>query len=108
MRVLFDTGSTTSSLTLAAARRAGIRIDRPSDSSAAGLAPGSTLRAWTARVDAIRLGDGDEVNMPLLIVDKPHANADMIMGLDFFVRHRVWIDHNRHVLLFTASDDHAH
>lgn len=104
MRVLFDTGSPTSSITLAAARQAGIGPDRPSDSTAAGLAPGSTLRAWTATVEAVRLGNGDETTMPMLIVDKPHANADVIIGLDFFVRHRVWIDRSRHALLFAAFE----
>jgi predicted aspartyl protease len=106
MRVLFDTGSPGSSMTLAAARRAGISIDGPADTATAGLAPGSALRAWTARVDALRLGDGAAMAMPLLIVDKPHANADIIIGLDFFLRHRVWIDRGSHVLRFTALPGH--
>lgn len=103
MRVLFDTGSPISSMTLAAAQRAGISVTGPSDGTASGLAPGSTLRAWTAKVIQVRLGDGDEIEMPILIVDKPHANADMIIGYDFFARHRVWIDRSRHILRYAGS-----
>jgi predicted aspartyl protease len=102
MRVLFDTGSPTSSMTLVAARRAGIAVDGASDSTASGLAPGSALRAWSANVDAVRLGDGDAADMPMQIVDKPHANADIIIGFDFFARHRVWMDRSQHVLRFTG------
>ncbi|WP_206244892.1 aspartyl protease family protein [Novosphingobium terrae] len=108
MRVLFDTGSPTSSMTLAAARRAGLPVDGPADSVAAGLAPDSALRAWSVSVDALRLGDSDDIELPLLIVDKPHANADMIMGLDFFTHHRVWIDRSRHVLLFAPLATKMH
>ncbi len=106
MRVLFDTGSPTSSMTLAAAQRAGISVSGAADSTAAGLAPGSALRAWTARVDGLRLGDGEAVAMPLQIVDKPHANADIIIGLDFFLQHRVWIDRSRHMLRFAGLSGH--
>ncbi len=104
VRVLFDTGSPGSSMTLAAAKRAGVAVAGPPDDGVYGL--GATrLRAWNARVADIRLGAARGRDVPMLVVDKPNASADMIAGFDFFRRHRVWIDRRHNRLVFTPIDD---
>ena len=103
VRVLFDTGSPASSMTLAAATRTGVAITGSPDTSAAGVGMTVPLRAWTATIALMRIGDEQTTDVPLAVIDKPNASADMIAGFDFFRRHRVWIDLRHNRLVFQAA-----
>lgn len=103
MRVLFDTGSPDSSMTLAAAARAGVRVSGPPDAGQFGLGMASALKAWTTTLASLTLG-AETVPRPVLaVVDKPQASADMLIGFDFFATHRVWIDKAGGRLLFRPN-----
>ena len=104
VRVLFDTGSPTSSMTLAAAMRAGVAVAGAPDGATAGIG-NVPLRAWTARIAGISLGGRVAHDVAIQVVDKPNASADMIAGFDFFLRHRVWIDQKDRRLVVQASGD---
>ena len=105
VRVLFDTGSPVSSMTLAAATRTGVPVGATSDAGEAGIGMDTPLRAWTTRIAGISLGGRVADAVPVEVVDKPNASADMIAGFDFFLRHRVWIDRMGRRLVFRAGDD---
>jgi predicted aspartyl protease len=105
MRVLFDTGSPVSSMTLAAARTAGVPVGDTPGEGARGLGMDAPLRAWTAHLRELDLGGRVSRDVTIQVVDKPNASADMIAGFDFFRRHRVWIDKKNHRLVFQAASD---
>lgn len=105
LRVLFDTGSPVSSMTLAAAQRAGMTVAGKPDDDVSGVGTAAPLRAWTSRIPALGLGSRVVRDVPIQVVDKPNASADMIAGFDFFMRHRVWIDAKGHRLVFRMTDD---
>ncbi len=103
VRVLFDTGSPISSMTLAAAKRTGVSVADAPDGTTAGI--GNTpLRAWRTRVAEIGLGGRVAHDVALQVVDKPNASVDMIAGFDFFLSHRVWIDQDARRLVVQAAD----
>lgn len=103
VRVLFDSGSPGSSMTLAAAGRTGVRVAGPPNAGEGGLGMTSPLRAWTTTLPSLVLGDETFQRPSLLVVDKPNASADMLIGFDFFATHRVWIDKAGGRLLFRAN-----
>lgn len=104
VRVLFDTGAPGSSMTLAAANRTGVTVSGAPATNASGIGMTQPLRAWRANLARLRIGEDLTTDVPLTVIDKPNASADMIAGFDFFLRHRVWVDlaHNR--LVFRAAD----
>ena len=104
VRVLFDTGSPVSSMTLAAARRSGVPVAGAPDGNASGVGTDMPLRAWTSHIAAISLGDRVARDVSIQVVDKPNASADVIAGFDFFLRHRVWIDRKGGRLVFQVLD----
>ena len=104
VRVLFDTGAPGSSMTLAAASRTGVTVAGAPDTNASGIGMTQPLRAWTANLAQLRIGEDLTTDVPLTVIDKPNASADMIAGFDFFLRHRVWVDLPHHRLVFRAAD----
>lgn len=105
VRVLFDTGSPISSMTLAAAARTGVSVAGAPDGATAGVGMAIPLRTWTARIGGISLGGRIAHDVAIQVVDKPNASADLIAGFDFFLRHRVWIDQKGRRLVVQATDD---
>lgn len=104
IRAVFDTGAGGSLLSLAAARRAGITPDSP------GVLPGGfsrglgskIVRSWIAPVESVKLGDGEEVrHSKIRIGDIDLGNADMLIGIDFFLSHRVYVANKDRRLYFT-------
>lgn len=103
LRVLFDTGSPVSSITLQAAQRSGVPVGNVPDEDAAGVG-GGPLRTWASRISEIGLGGQVTRDVPIQVVDKPNASADMIAGFDVFLRHRIWIDRKGRRLVIQMTD----
>jgi len=110
LRVLFDTGTEHSAMTLAAAKKAGV------NPQAAGKAPlggslgvggGVPMATWPARFESFKIGEEEIIGALLRVVDKPNASADMLLGADFFVGHRVFISKSQHKLYFAANQDNV-
>ncbi len=103
LRAVFDTGASMSVLSLAAAARAGIKTDSP------GVVPAGasrglgrhTVPTWIAPFASFKVG-GEEIRRTRLrIGDIGLSNADMLIGADFFLSHRIYVANSQRKLFFT-------
>ncbi|MHB8285643.1 MAG: aspartyl protease family protein [Caulobacteraceae bacterium] len=104
IRVMFDTGAEASVLSLRGARLGGIRTDGPGVKPA-GYSGGVGLRpvqTWLAPVASFQLGDEEIKNSQLRIGDIGDS-ADMLIGADFFLSHRVYVANEQHKLYFSYN-----
>jgi tetratricopeptide (TPR) repeat protein len=105
IRVEFDTGAATSVLSLKAAARAGIKPDSPGvvDAGATwGIGKG-TIPSYNAPVASFKIGDEEIKSTRLRIADIDLPNADMLLGADFFLAHRIYVANSQHKLYFTYA-----
>jgi tetratricopeptide (TPR) repeat protein/predicted aspartyl protease len=107
IRVMFDSGASTSSLTLPAAERAGITPQSPGVTSG-GLqgGVGSALRdSWIAPFKSFKLNTEEIQNTHLRIADLGplQQQADMLLGADFFLSHHIFIAYRLRKLFFTYN-----
>jgi tetratricopeptide (TPR) repeat protein/predicted aspartyl protease len=104
IRVAFDSGATRSVLTLRAAQRAGVRVDGPGvTASGVMVAAGRRLaRVWTAPFDSFEIG-GEQVKNTRVQVADVESDADMILGADFFLSHRIYIARSQDRIYFTYN-----
>jgi len=107
VRVEFDTGSPRSAISLSAANRAGVK---PGDAGVveagymSGITAGSYRRNWLAPFASFKLGDEQVTNFKLLMGDYGlNGDADLLIGADFFISHRVLISYSQHKLYFTYT-----
>lgn len=105
MKAMFDTGALGVVMSLTTARRAGIDPGMPGVTPA-GFASGlgkNRVPAWRARVDSIDIG-GEGIKTPwVTITDQPFDRFDMIVGADFFLTHRIYVD-NAHQRMFVTYE----
>ncbi len=109
IRVLFDTGAGVSTLSLDAAKRAGITPD------SAGVIPaGMTsgmgrhlVPTWIAPFASFKIGDEEIRNTRLRIgalgLYSDRRPVDMLLGPDFFLSHRVYVANSQRKLYFTYN-----
>ena len=105
IEVLFDTGSAVSILTLAAARHAGITPTSPGvveGGSASGIGHRVTT-TWIARFPSFKLGDEEIDHAKLRFGDISLLGADMLIGADFFLSHRIYVASSQSKLYFTSN-----
>ena len=105
IRVMFDTGSWASLLSLHAASRAGIKTDSPGvvpSGVSYGVGPGG-VRTWIAPFQSFKIGDEEIRNTHLRIGDIDLSEADMLIGADFFLSHRVYVASSERKLYFTYN-----
>jgi len=107
VRVEFDTGSPRSILSLSAANKAGVKPGDPGVAEAGymtGITAGSFRRNWLAPFANFKLGDEQVTNFKLMMGDYGlGGDADMLIGADFFISHRVLISYSQHKLYFTYT-----
>jgi len=106
IRVAFDTGAFTSVLSLKAAERAGVKPDSPgvvASGYTRGIGRGMT-QEYIAPFASFKIGDGEEIkNARLRIADIGLDNADMLLGADFFVSHRIFVANKEHRLYLSYN-----
>jgi tetratricopeptide (TPR) repeat protein len=106
IRVAFDTGAFVSVLSLKAAERAGVRPDSPgvvASGYARGIGRGMTM-SYIAPFASFKIGDGEEIkNTKLRIADIGLDDADMLVGADFFISHRVFVANKEHKLFLSYN-----
>ncbi|HEY0314272.1 MAG TPA: tetratricopeptide repeat protein [Allosphingosinicella sp.] len=115
LRAGFDTGAGRTMLTRKAAARLGVKPDSPGVIEA-GASHGlgrRIARSWIAPFQSIRIGDEEIRNIRLFIADTELGEADMLIGADFFISHRVYVDNAAHRIFFTYTggkvfDSNAH
>jgi tetratricopeptide (TPR) repeat protein len=106
IRVLFDTGAFASVLSLREAERAGVKVDSPGvvdGGYTSGVGRG-VVKSYIAPFSSFKFADGEEIqNARLRIADLNIGMADMIIGGDFFLSHRVFIANSQNKLYFTYN-----
>jgi tetratricopeptide (TPR) repeat protein/predicted aspartyl protease len=105
IHVLFDTGAAVSTLTLEAARRAGITPNSPGvvdGGSSFGIGH-KVRKTWIARFDSFKLGDEDIRHAKLRFGELSLVDADMLIGADFFLSHRIYVATSQRKLYFTYN-----
>jgi tetratricopeptide (TPR) repeat protein/predicted aspartyl protease len=104
--VLFDSGAFKSLLSLRAAARAGVKVDSPGVIDG-GLTAGvgrNMVRSYIAPFASFKFADGEEIkNARLRIADVDIGIADMLIGADFFLSHRIFVANNQGKLYFTYN-----
>lgn len=107
IRVLFDTGSPRSMLSLAGAKRAGITPTSPGVEPAGVMEDlgGKGATSWIAPVALFQIGNEKITNTHLMIsdFDGSQLHADMILGTDFFLSHHVYVANSQDKLYFTYN-----
>ena len=105
IRVVFDTGAAQSILTLKAAARAGVKPsnDKVVASDIIGGLGARGIETWIARFDSFDLGGEQIKNGRLLMGDIELHDADMLLGADFFLSHRVLIAETQREIFFTYN-----
>jgi len=105
LRVIFDTGADVSMLSLRAAERAGVTPDTPGVVKA-GLVGGIGARgaqAWLGPFDSFKIGDEEVKHTQLRFGDLTLGDADMLVGADFFLSHRIYVATSQRKLYFTYN-----
>lgn len=91
MTAIIDSGAGASSITLRAAKRAGLKLDAPGVTRA-GVAHGVGDRKaarWRTSFDTFQIGDEIVRNAELGVADYELGQIDMLLGADFLRAHRV-------------------
>jgi predicted aspartyl protease/Flp pilus assembly protein TadD len=106
IRVAFDTGAFTSLLSFKAAARAGIKPDSPGvvDAGTTGGIGRGRARSYIGTFASFKIGDGEEIkNAKLRFADMDLEMADMLLGADFFVSHRIFVANKEHRLFLSYN-----
>lgn len=109
LRALFDTGASTSFLSLRAAERVGLKPDGPGVTPA-GMSGGlgrRFVKTWIGPVASIKIGDEETRNTRLRFGGDDFADIDMLIGADFFLSHHVYWSNNLHKMYFTFNGGHV-
>jgi predicted aspartyl protease/tetratricopeptide (TPR) repeat protein len=88
---LLDTGAPHTSLTLKAARRAGIEERNLTPYGRAGGAGEGKVTSWTGSVDLFELGGEKISHNRFHIDDADGRDHDILVGLDYFLSHRIYV-----------------
>ena len=102
LRAIFDTGAGSSILSLDAAKRAGLTPRSPGvvpSGTARGLGR-SMVQTWIAPIQTVKIGTEEVRNIKMHIGDIGEA-ADMLIGEDFFLSHRVYVANSLRHMYFT-------
>lgn len=106
IRVAFDSGAFTSVLSTKAAARAGVTPNTPGVVEAGysrGIGKGM-VKSYLAPFASFKIGDDEEIrNTKLRIADLDLGFADMLLGADFFVSHRIFVANREQKLYLTYN-----
>ena len=105
IRALLDTGASISMMKVAAAARAGVKTTSEgvtSTTSSFGIS-GQGADSWKAPVSSFAFGDEEIRNTKLRIAKIELEDADMLIGADFFLSHRIFVSNSQGRLYFTYN-----
>lgn len=105
IRVMFDTGAGASVLSLKAAERAGVKPDSPGVVDAGydhGIGRG-TVKSYIGPFASFKIGDEEIRNTRLRFGETGVEKADMLLGVDFFLSHRIYVARSQNKLYFTYN-----
>jgi tetratricopeptide (TPR) repeat protein len=99
---LFDTGATTV-ISTRAARRAGVAEAAMTPAGTIYGAGRGSAKAWTASFEKFEIGGEAILHNRLHVADFQLDEADMLLGIDFFLSHRIYVSQKRSKMFFTYS-----
>jgi len=105
IQILFDTGAATSVLNLRAAERAGVKTDSEGvvkTNLSHGIGS-HAVQTWIAPFASFKIGDEEIRNTKLRIGETGIREADMLIGADFFLSHRIYVASSQRKLYFTYN-----
>lgn len=106
IRAMFDTGAPKSVLSLSAAKSVGVGLDTPGVEKA-GLSSGfgrARYETYIARFASFKVGDAEEIqNARLRIADTVIPEAEMLIGFDFFLSHRIFVANSQRKMYITYN-----
>lgn len=88
---MLDTGAPSTSLTLKAARRAGIEDRDLTVAGRTGGAGAGRVRSWFGNVQLLEISGQKLRNNRLQIDDTDDSSVEMLLGLDYFLSHRIYV-----------------
>ena len=100
--VLFDTGATTIVSKRMALRIGMAEADMRPDGIVYGGGRGSG-KAWTALFDSFQIGGEQVLHNRLRVGEFDLKEADMLLGIDFFLSHRIYVSNQQSKLFMTYS-----
>jgi len=102
VRVMFDTGASTSLLSQTAAARAGVKVGDPGVTAggATGGIGGRLIPSYVGLFENFRL-DTEEMRNVRIRFGALRTDTDMLLGADFFISHRVYVANSQHRLYLT-------
>lgn len=107
IKVMFDTGASTSVLSLAGAKRAGIT---PTSEGVVPAGVGEGLgqhyvRSWIAPLHTFKIGDEEirDTKVHMGDIGDSPLGDEMLLGADFFLSHRIYVANSRDKLYFTYN-----
>ncbi len=101
IRVLLDTGTPVSTLSLAAAKRAHISLSGAPVAGLIGGLEGHVLQSWIVPVAELHIGGERIHNAHVRAARLELRGIDMVLGADFFLSHHVYVAHSQHRVYFT-------
>jgi len=103
---MFDSGASTSVLSMRAAARAGVKPDTAGVVEAGystGIGRGA-VKTYLAPFASFKIGDNEEIkNTRLRIANIDLEEGDMLIGADFFLSHHIFISNSQHRVYFTYN-----
>lgn len=100
---LFDTGAATTVISMRAAKRAGVAEAAMTPAGTIYGAGRGSAKAWTASFEKFELGGEAILHNRLRVADFQLDDADMLLGIDFFLSHRIYVSKSQSKMFFTYS-----
>ena len=99
----FDTGAPSTAVSLSAAHRAGIKdAGMQPDDQSLGAGRGR-VQLWSASFDSVSLGGETVRNNRLSVEEFKVLRDDMLIGVDFFLSHRIYVSKKQSRMYFTYN-----
>jgi tetratricopeptide (TPR) repeat protein/predicted aspartyl protease len=104
IKVLFSSGNSQSMISPKAAERAGVKLDSPQVAPVGDWRTGLGItRSYITRFSRFKIGDEEIRNVQLRIADFGMPNIDMILGVDFYLAHRIYVANSQQKMYFTYN-----
>jgi len=100
LRVMFDTGARTV-MSLKAAKSVGVTDLKPTG-RVGGVGTG-TVAGWSGAIERFELGGEVVHNVRLSVADFDLREIDMLLGVDFFLSHRIYVSKKQRRMYFTYN-----
>lgn len=100
LTAIIDSGSSSSTITLGAAKRAGLKLDASGVGDISGVG-GERVAHWTAMFNTLQIGAETIRNAEIGVIDARHPDVDILLGADFLRSHRVLFAMSQKKLYFS-------